>query len=100
MAPSLKDTGVRIQAVLPGYTRTEIFDRVGGSMDNLDPNTVMEVGDLVDAALAGLDRGELVTMPSLADTQLYDTYTAARGGLRPYLSLNKPAARYGVAAEV
>lgn len=99
LASELKDTGVTIQAVLPGYTRTEIFDRVGGSMDGLDPNTVMEVGDLVDAALAGLDRGELVTMPSLADTQLYDTYTAARGGLRPYLSLNKPAARYGVVAK-
>jgi short-subunit dehydrogenase len=100
LAAELKDTGVRIQAVLPGYTRTEIFDRVGGSMDNLDPNSVMEVGDLVDAALVGLDRGELVTMPSLADTQLYETYTTARGGLRPYLSLNKPATRYGVVAGV
>ncbi len=94
----LKDTGVRIQAVLPGFTRTEIFDRVGGSMDNLDPNSVMEASDLVDAALAGLDRGELVTMPSLADTQLYETYASARLGLRPYLSLSKPAARYGVGA--
>jgi short-subunit dehydrogenase len=98
LAGELKHTGVRIQAVLPGYTRTEIFDRVGGSMDNLDPNSVMEVGDLVDAALAGLDGGELVTLPGLIDTGLYDTFKSANSALRPHLSLNKPAPRYGVGA--
>ncbi|WP_337225928.1 SDR family NAD(P)-dependent oxidoreductase, partial [Staphylococcus warneri] len=29
--------GVRVQAVLPGLTRTEIFERAGRSMDALDP---------------------------------------------------------------
>ena len=29
---------VRVQAVLPGATRTEIWDRSGGSIDNLDPS--------------------------------------------------------------
>lgn len=93
LATDLKDTGVQVQAVLPGYTRTEIFDRVGSSMDKLDPEAVMEVGDLVDAALAGLDQGELVTMPSLSDFGLYEALLAARGALRPNLSLRKPAAR-------
>jgi short-subunit dehydrogenase len=98
LAGELENTGVKIQAVLPGLTRTEIFDRVGGSIDNLDPNMVMEVGDLVDAALAGFDQGELITIPSLADRSLYDTFEAARGELRPHLSRNTPASRYGVGA--
>lgn len=98
LATDLKDTGVQVQAVLPGYTRTEIFDRVGGSMDGLDPEVVMEVGDLVDAALAGLDREELVTMPSLADYSLYETFLGARSALRPHLSLRKPAARYDLSS--
>ncbi len=98
LATDLKETGVQVQAVLPGYTRTEIFDRVGGSMDKLDPEVVMDVGDLVDAALAGLDQGELVTMPSLSDYNLYETFLTARNALRPNLSLRKPAARYGLEA--
>lgn len=98
LALELKDTGVRIQAVLPGYTRTELFDRVGSSVDKLDQDRVMDVTDLVDAALVGFDRGELLTMPSLADTQLFDRYNAARGELGAQLSLRKPAPRFGIAA--
>ncbi|MGI2035757.1 SDR family NAD(P)-dependent oxidoreductase [Rhizobium panacihumi] len=96
LATELANTPVRIQAVLPGLTRTEIFDRVGHSFDNLDQDKVMAVGDLVDAALSGFDKGELITIPSLENTELYEAYIAARGALGPYLSLNKPAARYGV----
>lgn len=90
----LAKAGVRVQAVLPGLTRTELFDRVGGSFDDFDPATVMEAGDLVDAALAGFDRGELVTIPSLPDAKDWDAAVAARMALGPNLSKNKPAARY------
>ena len=98
LAAELKDTGVQVQAVLPGYTRTEIFDRVGGSMDNLPKDSVMEVGDLVDAALAGLDRNELVTIPSLEDAALFDSFRQSRAALGPHLSRNKPALRYSTSA--
>ncbi len=94
LAGELKDKGVQLQAVLPGLTRTEIFDRAGGSMDGLDPERVMEVGDMVDAALAGFDQGELVTIPSLAEVSLYHSYEKARGALGPHLSLRTPAPRY------
>lgn len=96
LATELRDKGVRVQAVLPGFTRTEIFDRVGRSLDAIDPERVMAVEDMVDAALAGFDQGELVTIPALADKALYETYIGARGALGPYLSLKRPAPRYGV----
>jgi short-subunit dehydrogenase len=96
LATELKDKGVRIQAVLPGLTRTEIFDRVGRSFDAMNQDMVMDAGDMVDAALAGFDQGELVTIPSLADQGIYDAYVEARAALGPHLSLSRPAPRYGV----
>lgn len=90
----LAKTSVRVQAVLPGLTRTEIFDRVGGSFDDFDPATVMDAGDLVDAALVGFDRGELVTIPSLPDPDDWEASVAARMAMRPNLSKNTPADRY------
>lgn len=88
--------GVRVQAVLPGLTRTEIFERSGQSIDALDPERVMEVGDMVDASLAGFDQGELVTIPSLPDPADLDAATRTRHALGPNLSHRQPAARYGV----
>lgn len=88
--------GVKIQAVLPGLTRTEIFERVGGSFDSFPPSMVMDVADMVDAALAGFDQGELITIPSLPETADFEAYTASRHALGPNLSHDKPAARYGL----
>lgn len=88
--------GVRIQAVLPGLTRTEIFERAGRSMDQLDPRQVMDVNDLVDAALAGFDQGELVTIPSLPDAADWDALVQSRMVLAPNLSHDRPATRFGI----
>jgi NAD(P)-dependent dehydrogenase (short-subunit alcohol dehydrogenase family) len=46
--------GVQVQAVLPGITRTPIWTEE--QMAGLPPEMVMEVDDMVDAALKGLDR--------------------------------------------
>ncbi len=89
--------GVRVQAVLPGLTRTEIFERVGGSFDQFPASMVMDVADMVDAALAGLDLGELVTIPSLPNEADLKAATEARLALGPNLSHDKPAGRYSVA---
>jgi short-subunit dehydrogenase len=91
---SLQPHGVRVQAVLPGLTRTEIFERSGSSVDELPPHMVMEVDTMVDAALAGLDLGESVTIPSLEKIENWHTYDTARAALLPDLSLSQSASRY------
>jgi short-subunit dehydrogenase len=88
--------GVRLQAVLPGLTRTEIFERAGVDIGKLDQGRIMEVGEMVDAALAGLDQGELVTIPSLPDPAAWKAAVAARLALGPNLSNNHAAERYNV----
>jgi short-subunit dehydrogenase len=90
----LKDKGVRVQAVLPGATRTEIWERAGRDISTIPAEMLMGVDDLVDAALAGLDQGELVTLPSVPDAQDWADFTAARLKLAPNLSRSQSAARY------
>ncbi len=90
--------GVRVQAVLPGATRTEIWERSGSDVNKFPPEMVMEVNDMVDAALAGLDQGEAVTIPPLQDANDWNALNAARLALAPKLSLRDPAPRYGVKA--
>lgn len=85
---------LRLQAVLPGATRTEIWERSGADLNAADPETVMNVDDLVDAALVGLDQGELVTIPSLPDAADFAAYDAARLKMAPNLSRRTPAARF------
>jgi len=63
----LADKGVRIQAVLPGATATELWETAGLPYQDLPAEIVMSTEDMVDAALVGLDQGELVTIPSLHD---------------------------------
>jgi short-subunit dehydrogenase len=90
----LAGTGLRFQAVLPGAIATEFWKASGGSLDHLPERAVMRAEDAVDAALAGLDLGELITLPSLPDISEWETYDAARRNLVPKISLNKPAERY------
>jgi len=89
--------GVRIHAVLPGAIRTPFWDIAGHPVDNLPAEKIMDAHDLVDAALAGLEMGELATVPSLPDGSQWDAYQTARAGFTlDILSRTKPAPRYGV----
>jgi short-subunit dehydrogenase len=89
---------VRIQVVLPGATATNFWEAAGGSLDHLPSQIVMTSDDLVDAALAGFDLGEFVTIPSLPDVADWATYEAARQKMMPNLSLNSVPARYRIPA--
>jgi uncharacterized protein len=88
--------GVYVQAVLPGATRTEIWERAGR-----DPNTLpamMSVDDLVDAALVGFDRRETVTIPSLPNVEQWKAFEASRQAMAPNFAQAHPAARYRASA--
>jgi uncharacterized protein len=96
LASELGPKGVRVQVVLPGAIRTELWDVAGHSIDIFPAEMVMSADDVVDAALAGLDQGEFATVPSLSELADWDRFDAARQALRPNLSFSKPAARYRV----
>jgi short-subunit dehydrogenase len=93
----LAKTNVRVQVVLPASTATEIWNEKSLPLSALSPGTVMTTENLVDAALAGLDKGEAVTLPSVADASLWDAYDAARSTLFAATQTDKPAPRYQVA---
>ena len=90
----LGDKGVRVQAVLPGAIRTEFWDTAGLPVSNLPQEIVMTADDLVDAALAGLDAHELITIPSLPNVGDWQRFDAARLEMGPNLSRSQPAERY------
>ncbi|MBR1298935.1 SDR family oxidoreductase [Bradyrhizobium sp. AUGA SZCCT0042] len=94
LAAEVASKGVYVQAVLPAATRTEIYERAGGDTSKV-PN-VMEVEDLVDAALVGFDRKELVTIPPVPDVAAWDAFEKARGVLAAGFGNSRPAARYRV----
>ena len=88
----LAPQGVYVQAVLPAATKTEIWERAGADPATLPP--MMEVGDLVDAALVGFDRREKVTIPPLADDAAWHAFDSARQGVLGGLRQDEVADRY------
>lgn len=92
LSHELSPKGVYVQAVLPAATRTEIWERAGIDI-NILPE-VMEVGELVDAALIGFDRRELITIPPLHDAARWDALQGARQALLGDLRMAHAAERY------
>jgi short-subunit dehydrogenase len=88
--------GLYVQAVLPAATRTEIWERSGRDVNSL--SGVMEVGEMVDAALVGYDRREAITIPSLPDVTQWETFNAARQAMLPNFGNEHAAVRYRKAA--
>lgn len=83
---------IYIQVVLPGATRTQIWERSGRDVNAL--KEAMEVDELVDAAMVGFDRREAVTIPSLGDEKLWDAFVASRKSMLPSLMQVHAADRY------
>jgi uncharacterized protein len=92
----LADKGVRVQTVLPGATATEFWD-VAGYAAQKTSSITMSAADLVDAALAGLDQGELVTIPGLQDVGDWTRWEEDRRAISAKFNNAKPSARYGLA---
>ncbi|MBV8379425.1 MAG: SDR family oxidoreductase [Paucibacter sp.] len=90
----LADKGIQVQAVLPGATSTDFWNVAGTPVSKLPSQIVMSAEAMVDAALVGLDRKELVTIPSLPDAADWERFNAARKAMGPLLSRSTPAERY------
>ena len=92
LALELGPKGVYVQAVLPAATDTELWDKSGADRKALPP--MMNVGDMVDAALAGFDAREAVTIPPLHDDALWRSFQNARQAMIPGFGEAHPAPRY------
>ena len=90
----LANTNIRVQVVLPGATRTELWGKAGIDIATMPADRMMAVDEMVDAALAGLDMGEAVTIPSLPEIADWSRFNDARLALGPNLSLARAAERY------
>ena len=88
------ESEIRIQAVLPAATATEIWEISGVLMNDLPEGSVMTTDNMVDAALAGLDQGELITIPPMHDVQLWERYEQARLELFSSARTGVPAPHY------
>ncbi len=86
----------RVQAVLPGAMATQFWGIAGLPVHNLPTGIVTSPEDMVDVALAGLDRGEIVTIPSLPDKAEWDAFETARRVMSGRLLSAVPAARYNI----
>ena len=84
--------GLYVQAVLPAATRTGIWERSGRNVDDIPG--VMEVGELVDAALVGFDRRETITIPPLPEIDQWESFVATRQAMLPNFRQEHAAARY------
>lgn len=84
--------GLYVQAVLPAATRTGIWNKSDRELDEMPG--LMEVGEMVDAALVGFDRREAITVPPLPDEALWTTFSDARLALMQTIAQKHAAARY------
>lgn len=74
LAAELQDSGVRLQVVCPGMVRTEFHTRQ--DMD-MSARPRLEPEQVVQASLAGLERGEVVCIPAMEDVELLQRHDQA-----------------------
>ena len=63
LSEELRGSGVRVQVLLPGFTRTEFQERAGIDTQAIPGFAWMEPEAVVEASLAGLERGQVVCIP-------------------------------------
>ena len=80
----------------PGPTATEFWVIAGLLVHHLPSTIVMSPEDMVDAALAGLEQGEVVTIPGLPDRPACDRFDSVRRALGEQTERTVPAPPYNV----
>jgi short-subunit dehydrogenase len=63
----LRGTGVKVQALCPGFTRTEFQEVAGVDETSIPDFAWQEPDEVVKASLAGLARGSVVLVPGAAN---------------------------------
>jgi hypothetical protein len=66
----LRGTGVRVQALCPGFTRTEFQERAGINASDVPGFAWMSPATVADASLHALRRGNVICVPGLANRAL------------------------------
>jgi len=65
LAVELKGSGITVTALCPGWVRTEFHDRAGIKKSSI-PNTMwLDAEPLVRAALRDVDRGKVISIPTI-----------------------------------
>jgi len=78
LASEVRGTGLRVQVVCPGVVRSEFHSRQGMDLSGVPR---MEPDRVVDASLADLDRGVVVSIPGSAGPDAYTDLAAAQAAL-------------------
>jgi hypothetical protein len=71
LAGELQGTPVRVQALCPGFTRTEFQQRAGVDTTRIPGFAWGSAADVVDASLAGLARGDVIVIPGGVNKALH-----------------------------
>ncbi|MCD9154729.1 SDR family NAD(P)-dependent oxidoreductase [Aeromicrobium duanguangcaii] len=59
------DVGITVQALCPGFTRTEFHQRMGAEIDNVPRWMWLRAAAVVKGSLRDLERGRAISVPSL-----------------------------------
>jgi uncharacterized protein len=78
LAVELRGTGVRVQVVCPGIVKTEFHTRQ--NMD-MSARPRLEPEEVVNASMIGLERGEVVCIPTLEETDRLQHHDQAEADL-------------------
>src|SRR5580700_9810481 len=87
LSGELGESGVHVQACLPGLVDTEYHAVTGRDPAKMPP--MMKAADVVAASLAALKRGEVVCIPGLDDPTLIGNLAELRGTI--LMKANRPA---------
>jgi short-subunit dehydrogenase len=77
----VRGTSVRVQALCPGFTRTEFQQRAGVDVSHVPSLAWMSPEAVVEASLAGLRRGDVICVPGLANRLLSTLVSAVPRGV-------------------
>lgn len=88
IAEEVASTGVRVMALLPGYTHTDFHERAGVDPGGVPSLMWMSAADVVAAAFNDLERGRVVCVPGMVNKLI-----AGAAGTMPDVLMRKVAAR-------